>query len=203
MALKAGRSAKLTTIGAEQVQSGSFVPAERAEVRLFAKLLTRLGSDDELESNASTFSLEMREASHILREADEDSLVLVDELGRGTSTVAGMALSTAISEALIASQATVVLVTHFVKMAQYLETSPSVKGLLFHLEMGQAPLAAGAVPVRQYTCEEGIASKASSTHRYGIETLQRLDFPKEVIQMAGEMLIKVGEGDCGGGVGRV
>lgn len=174
------------------------MPAERAEVRLFGKLLTRLGSDDELESNASTFSLEMREASHILREADEDSLVLVDELGRGTSTVAGMALSTAISEALISSQATVVLVTHFVKMAQYLETFPSVKGMLFHLElMGQGSLTTAAagtaiLPVCQHTCEEGITGRANSTHCYGIETLQRLDFPPEVVRMAEEMLIKVG-----------
>lgn len=80
------------------------VPAKQARFKICHRILTRLGSDDDLESNASTFLVEMRDAAAILREMDENSLILIDELGRGTSTECGIALSTAIAERLLATK---------------------------------------------------------------------------------------------------
>jgi DNA mismatch repair protein MSH4 len=82
------------------------VPADRAQLRLYDRIFTRLGSDDDLESNASTFTVEMREASYIMSKVTESSLVLIDELGRGTSASCGLALTTAICEELIKSKVT-------------------------------------------------------------------------------------------------
>lgn len=82
---------------------GMTVPAAEASLSIYTRIITRLGSDDDLESNASTFMVEMREAAIITRYMDKDTLILVDELGRGTSTICGIALSTAISESLIES----------------------------------------------------------------------------------------------------
>lgn len=70
-------------------------------LKLIKMIFTRLGSDDDLESNASTFTVEMREVAYILSDAAEDSLILIDELGRGTSTICGLALTTAICERLL------------------------------------------------------------------------------------------------------
>lgn len=67
---------------------------------VYDRIFTRIGSDDDFQSNASTFTLEMRETSVILMNASEKSLVIIDELGRGTSPNEGLALSTAICESL-------------------------------------------------------------------------------------------------------
>lgn len=79
------------------------MPAEEACLPLYRKVLSRLGSDDDLESNASTFTVEMREAAFILEEVGPRSLVLIDELGRGSSNLCGISIATAISERLVRS----------------------------------------------------------------------------------------------------
>lgn len=80
---------------------GSFVPAEYASFRLTDALFTRMGSDDSLESNASSFMLEMREMVHIFQNLTDQSLVIMDELARGTSVSDGLAVSIAICESLV------------------------------------------------------------------------------------------------------
>ena len=84
-------------------QMGSFVPAEFASFPIYDRILTRLGSDDELESNASSFRMEMKESAYILEMLTDASLVIIDELGRGTGYLEGLSLSTAICERILDS----------------------------------------------------------------------------------------------------
>ena len=79
-------------------QIGSFVPCKSASMPLFTKIFTRIGASDDLVSGESTFMVEMKEAEYAIREADENSLILFDELGRGTATYDGMSLAQAILE---------------------------------------------------------------------------------------------------------
>ena len=115
---------------------GFCVPAKRAQLRLCDKLFTRLGSDDDMESNASTFVVEMRDMSYALSQMSNDSLLLIDELGRGTSTNCGIAITGAICEYLIETGATILLVTHFGQLVSYLATFPSVKHLALEMHAG-------------------------------------------------------------------
>ncbi|QIW96668.1 hypothetical protein AMS68_002186 [Peltaster fructicola] len=98
------RSIALITIMA---QVGSFVPADFASIAVRHQLLARVSTDDSIEANVSTFAAEMREAAFILNNVDRESMVIVDELGRGTSTRDGLAIAIAIAEALIESRALV------------------------------------------------------------------------------------------------
>ncbi len=126
-----GKSTFIKQVALLQImaQMGCLVPAVEAQFALCRRICTRIGSDDDFESNASTFYVEMREASYILDDLDEDSLVLIDELGRGTSTTEGLALTTAICEELLRSRATILFVTHFEKLVSYLGTFSNVTRL--------------------------------------------------------------------------
>jgi DNA mismatch repair protein MSH4 len=110
-----GKSTYIRSIAlmAIMAQIGCFVPAEYASLSLSTELLARVSTDDCVEANVSTFASEMREMAFILRNCTPNSLVIVDELGRGTSTTDGLAIAIAIAEALIESKAKVWFVTHF------------------------------------------------------------------------------------------
>lgn len=84
-------------------QMGSFLPAEYAAFPVYDRLLTRLGSDDELESNASSFRMEMKESAYILEMLTDSSLVIIDELGRGTSYLEGLSLAMSICERILSN----------------------------------------------------------------------------------------------------
>ncbi|OXV11554.1 hypothetical protein Egran_00685 [Elaphomyces granulatus] len=109
------RSIALMTIMA---QIGCFVPAQYASFPVVHKLFARAAAVDEIESNISTFATEMREMSFILQNVEPRSMVIVDELGRGTSTTDGLAIAIAIAEALVESQALVWFATHFRDLAR-------------------------------------------------------------------------------------
>lgn len=100
-------------------QIGSFVPAEYAVLPIFKNLHTRIGSDNE-DSTISLFSREMTDMANIINEVNEDSLIIIDELGRGSSLTDGFAISLAISEHLLKTRAIVFMSTHFHDLAQIL-----------------------------------------------------------------------------------
>lgn len=127
------RSIALMTVMA---QIGSFVPAQYASFPIVDQLFARVSMDDCIEANVSTFASEMRETAYILRyiwikklstrsaniffrNIGKNSLVIIDELGRGTSTRDGLAIALSISEALVESQAFVWFTTHFRELGMF------------------------------------------------------------------------------------
>ena len=101
-----GKSTYIRSIALMSImaQIGCFVPATYASFPILHQLFARLGMDDSIETNVSTFAAEMKEIAFILRNVDKRSLVIVDELGRGTSTRDGLAIAIAIAEALVQSR---------------------------------------------------------------------------------------------------
>ena len=121
---------------------GCHVPAEAATVPVLHRVLTRIGASDSLESNGSTFACEMRETTYVLRNLGKPSLVLVDELGRGTSNRDGSSLAWAIAEALALTPGTFTLfATHYLQLANLRNLYPShVRNLVLDVEHSQSRL---------------------------------------------------------------
>ena len=126
-----GKSTYIRAIALLQImaQVGCFVPAEYASFNIVHSIFTRMSMNDSVEASLSTFSVEMREMAFILRNVDSKSMVIVDELGRGTSTRDGLAIAIAIAEALIQSKAATWFATHFIELAQVLTDRPGVLNL--------------------------------------------------------------------------
>ncbi|KAK4454510.1 muts domain V-domain-containing protein [Podospora aff. communis PSN243] len=123
-----GKSTFIKTIALIQIlaQMGCFVPANFASMPICDRLFTRLSTDDKPESNLGTLAVELKEMNMILRHATKDSLVIIDELGRGTSPKEGLAYALAMSEMLIRAESRVYFATHFTKLARLLNrSSPS------------------------------------------------------------------------------
>ncbi len=94
-------------------QAGSFVPAKSATLKLYDRVFTRIGAHDELSEGHSTFMVEMSETANILNNATKKSLVLLDEIGRGTSTYDGLAIAWAVTEELAQIEANTIFATHY------------------------------------------------------------------------------------------
>lgn len=126
-----GKTTYLRSIALLQImaQIGCYVPAEYASFRIADALFSRTCNDDAEELQASTFMIEMREVAHILRNATDRSLIIIDELGRATSTNDGLGISFAVAEALLKSKAFVFFATHFVQLAELLDGYPDVVNL--------------------------------------------------------------------------
>lgn len=107
-------------------QIGSFVPASRCELSLVDRIFTRIGSSDDLAGGRSTFMVEMSETANILHNATERSLVLMDEVGRGTSTFDGLSLAWAAAEHLAHLQAFTLFATHYFELTVLPESQPKV-----------------------------------------------------------------------------
>src|SRR5207249_9151999 len=109
-------------------QIGSFVPARQARVGLADRIFTRVGASDELNRGQSTFMVEMTEAANILNNATPRSLVILDEIGRGTSTYDGVSLAWAITEYLHdAVTCRALFATHYHELAQLADTLPGLR----------------------------------------------------------------------------
>lgn len=126
----AGKSTAMrqTAICALLHQIGSYIPAHEAILPIFDRIFTRVGASDDLARGQSTFMVEMSEASHILRNASKHSLVILDEVGRGTSTQDGMALASAILEELVQTVGCYSLfATHYHELIPMAKKFPKVK----------------------------------------------------------------------------
>ncbi len=114
-------------------QLGCFVPAAAATVSIFDRIFTRIGASDNMLKGMSTFIVEMSEAAHIINQSTSKSLVVIDELGRGTSTYDGISLAWAILEQLLEIGAITLFSTHYHELIKISEERPLVKN--FHVEV--------------------------------------------------------------------
>ena len=184
----AGKSTLLRQVGLIVLlaQMGSWVPARRARIGVADRIFTRVGASDSLISGESTFMVEMRETATILRESSERSLVLLDEIGRGTSTFDGLSLAWAVAEYLHATpglRARVLFATHYHELADLAATLPGVRN--YHFSCAER----GGEILFLRRMEPGAASRS-----YGIEVARHAGLPAEVIQRASEILSNL-EGD--------
>jgi DNA mismatch repair protein MSH4 len=166
-------------------QIGSFVPASYASFPIMAQLFARVNMDDSIEANVSTFAAEMRETAFILRNIDRRSMVIIDELGRGTSTRDGLAIALAIAEALVESRALVWFTTHFRDLATIMAERNGVINLHLAVDTG------GTEDPNSMTMLYKIAEGAVQEQHYGLKLARVLPLPPKVLEMAEEVAQKL------------
>ncbi|WP_115707142.1 DNA mismatch repair protein MutS [Legionella sainthelensi] len=153
---------------------GSFVPAAAVTLGPIDRIFTRIGASDDLASGRSTFMVEMTETAQILRQATHQSLVLIDEIGRGTSTYDGMALAYASCTYLATTiKAYTLFSTHYFELTHLPQQWPCIRNV--HL---QASLDTGRI-VFLYRVEPGYANRS-----YGLEVAELAGIPTEVLKIA-------------------
>jgi DNA mismatch repair protein MutS len=163
---------------------GSFVPADRATIGLCDRIFTRIGADDALHAGQSTFMVEMTETANILHHAGPRSLVVLDEIGRGTSTLDGLSLAWAIAEHLAAPNAPRALfATHYHELTSLEERLPGqVRNL--HVEVREWP---PGDPHAQIVFLHRILP-GRTDRSYGIHVARLAGLPLSVVQRAREVL---------------
>ncbi|RTR03459.1 DNA mismatch repair protein MutS [Halomonas nitroreducens] len=168
------RQAALITLLAH---TGSFVPADEATIGPVDRIFTRIGSSDDLAGGRSTFMVEMTETANILHNATDHSLVLMDEIGRGTSTFDGLSLAWASAEHLTRSRAFTLFATHYFEMTALADQAPGVANV--HLTAAEHRDGI----VFMHRVEDGPASQS-----YGLQVAQLAGVPQGVISRAREKL---------------
>lgn len=160
---------------------GCFVPADSAQIGLVDRIFTRIGASDDLASGRSTFMVEMTETANILHNATDKSLVLLDEIGRGTSTYDGLSLAWACAEMLaLKTKAFTLFATHYFELtllAQEIDTLANV-----HLDAMEHD----DNIIFMHTVHEGAASKS-----FGLQVAQLAGVPKMVISRAKQRLLEL------------
>jgi DNA mismatch repair protein MutS len=176
------RQVALITIMA---QMGSFVPASSAHVGIVDAVFTRIGASDDLFMGQSTFMVEMNEVANILKEATKNSLLILDEIGRGTSTYDGMSIARAVLEYIASKKlgAKAMFATHYHELTELSQTLKGVKNYNI------------AVKKRgdNITFLRRIVS-GSADRSYGIEVAALAGVPKEVVTRAKEILAELEQG---------
>ena len=159
-------------------QMGSFVPALKAELPVFDKIFTRIGASDDLVSGESTFMVEMKEANNAIQNATEKSLILFDELGRGTATYDGMSLAKSILEYVDANiRCKTVFSTHYHELTELAEEIPTIKNV--HVSAKEED---GKVYFL-HKVEDGPVDKS-----YGIHVAKLAGMPADLIRRAEDVL---------------
>ncbi len=157
---------------------GSYVPARRAVIGPIDQIFTRIGASDDLASGRSTFMVEMTEAANILNNASANSLVLMDEIGRGTSTFDGLALAWACADHLAQkSQAFTLFATHYFELTQLPEQYPGIRNV--HLDA----IEHGDDIIFMHSVKPGPANQS-----YGLQVARLAGIPAESIRLARQKL---------------
>ena len=178
----AGKSVYLRQVGLIVLlaQIGSFVPAKEAKIGLVDRIFTRVGASDNITAGESTFLVEMQEAANILNNATSKSLILLDEIGRGTSTFDGISIAWAITEFLHENpsiSAKTLFATHYHELNEMAELFPKIKNY--------------KVEVREYEDKVIFLHKVNpgrADHSYGIQVAQMAGLPQFVTNRAKEIL---------------
>lgn len=181
----AGKSVYLRQIGLLVLlaQIGSFVPAKAATIGLVDRIFTRVGASDNISAGESTFLVEMQEAANIINNATAKSLILLDEIGRGTSTFDGISIAWAITEFLHENSdisAKTLFATHYHELNEMSDLFPRIKNY--------------KVEVREYDDKVIFLHKVNpgrADHSYGIQVAQMAGLPKFVTDRAKEILFNL------------
>jgi len=178
----AGKSTILrqTALIVLMAQMGSFVPAQQATIGIVDQIFTRVGATDYLSRGQSTFMVEMSETANILHNSSPKSLVILDEIGRGTSTYDGLAIAWSVAEFLLTKEGKGVktlFATHYHELTQLAEKSDQVRN--YHVEVEE--WGNEVVFVRKL-------SKGATNKSYGIQVAALAGVPEEVIKGANQVL---------------
>jgi len=170
-------------------QMGSFVPAREAKIGLVDKIFTRVGASDDLTRGRSTFLVEMQETANILNNATPSSLIVLDEIGRGTSTFDGISIAWAVAEHLHNNErvkAKTLFATHYHELTELMMTMPGVKNynVLVKERNDRIVFLRKIVP-------------GGSDKSYGIQVARLAGLPPEVIERSKEILANLEEGELG------
>jgi DNA mismatch repair protein MutS len=183
----AGKSTYLRQVALVVIMAhmGSFVPATKASIGVVDRVMTRIGARDELRRGESTFMVEMSETARLLSGLTERSLLLLDEVGRGTSTFDGLAIAWAVAEYLHDStRAKVLFATHFHELTDLARERPRVKNLSMAVrEWG------GEVLFLRRVIEQ------PASRSYGIEVARLAGLPDSIIGRAREILFNLEQGE--------
>ncbi|MGB7291302.1 MAG: DNA mismatch repair protein MutS [Thermodesulfobacteriota bacterium] len=177
------RQVALTIIMA---QMGSFVPAKEAKIGVVDRIFTRVGASDNLARGQSTFMVEMTETAYILRHTTPKSLVILDEIGRGTSTFDGMSIAWAVAEYLYEAGSMVLFATHYHELAQLAISKNRVKNYNIYVkeDRGKIVFLRKLIP-------------GASSHSYGIEVANLAGVPDRVIKSAKDILARIEKSHLG------
>jgi DNA mismatch repair protein MutS len=185
----AGKSTVLrqTALIVLMAQMGSFVPAEKAEIGLVDRIFTRVGAMDDLRRGQSTFMVEMNETANILNNATEKSLVILDEIGRGTSTFDGLAIAWAVAEELVSKNnkgVKTLFATHYHELTELALTRNRVKNF--------------NIGVREWNDTIIFLHKlmrGGTNRSYGIQVAALAGVPSKVVERAHEILKNIEKGE--------
>jgi len=160
-------------------QIGSFIPARYGKIGLVDRIFTRIGARDDLSSGQSTFMVEMNEVANILNNATPRSLIVLDEIGRGTSTFDGLSIAWAVAEYILSDNigARTLFATHYHQLNKLAKTNDGVKNLRADVKEE------GGKIVFLYKIRPGATDKS-----YGIQVASLAGVPKEVLERAKEVL---------------
>lgn len=162
-------------------QMGAFVPARSATIPIFDQLFTRIGASDDILSGQSTFMVEMFEANNALQNATKNSLIIFDEIGRGTSTYDGMSLAKAMIEYIATNiKAKTLFSTHYHELVQLADNFDNIEN--YHVEVFEKD---GDVTFL-YKMIAGQADRS-----YGINVAKLAGLPESIIERSSEILVEL------------
>jgi DNA mismatch repair protein MutS len=161
-------------------QMGSFIPAEEGRIGIVDRIFTRVGASDNLGRGQSTFMVEMVETAYILRHATPKSLVVLDEVGRGTSTFDGMSIAWAVAEFLHDLGCRTLFATHYHELAQIAISKRRVKNynVFVKEDKGKVVFLRKLIP-------------GAASHSYGIQVARLAGVPEKILKTAREVLLKL------------
>jgi DNA mismatch repair protein MutS len=185
----AGKSTVLrqTALIVLMAQMGSFVPADEAHIGIVDRIFTRVGAMDDLRKAQSTFMVEMNETANILNNATEKSLVILDEIGRGTSTFDGLSIAWAVAEELVNKNGKGVktlFATHYHELTELAQTCDRIKNY--------------NIAVREWNDSIIFLHKlmpGGTNRSYGIQVAALAGVPRQVISRAAEILLNIEKGE--------
>ncbi|WP_227766456.1 DNA mismatch repair protein MutS [Zhaonella formicivorans] len=184
----AGKSTYIRTVAilAIMAQIGSFIPARRAKIGLVDRVFARVGASDDLATGQSTFMVEMNEVANILNNASQRSLIILDEVGRGTSTFDGLSIAWAISEYLLENtKARTLFATHYHELIELENLFSGVKNYSMAVKEHNDQV----IFLRQVV-------PGGTDKSYGIHVAQLAGLPKKVIERAKEKLHELEQEGC-------